>query len=119
MILVDTSVWVYHLRRGSDDLVELLESNNVLSHPFITGELACGNLKNRDHLIANLQRLPQAVVASDREVLAFIKAYQLMGKGVGYIDVHLLASVHLSPSARLWTRDKKLAGIAAEQAVSL
>lgn len=118
MILVDTSIWIDHLRHGNDELVELLETNNILAHPFITGELACGSLKNHDRLIAHLQRLPQAVVASDPEVLAFIKVHRLMGRGVGYVDAHLLASVHLSAGARLWTRDRKLAGIAAEQAIS-
>ena len=117
MILVDTSVWIDYLRRGSDDLVGLLEINNVLAHPLIIGELACGNLLNRQQVLENLERLPQAVVASDSEVLAFIDAHQLMGRGVGYIDLHLLASVHLSPCAQLWSRDKKLAALAAELAI--
>ena len=117
MILVDTSVWIEHLRRGSDALVELLETSSVLVHPFIAGELACGNLINRWQVIENLERLPRAAVASDAEVLSFIEARQLMGRGVGYIDMHLLASVHLSPGAQLWTRDKKLAAVAAELSV--
>ena len=111
MTLVDTSVWIDYLRRGSARLVELLESNSVLVHPFIIGELACGNLINRQQMIADLERLPRAVVASDAEVLAFIEANQLMGRGVGYINMHLLASVHLSPGAQLWSRDKKLAAL--------
>lgn len=113
MTLVDTSVWIDHLRGGSDRLVALLEANTVLVHPFITGELACGNLKNRDQVLADMQQLPQAIVASDSEVLRFIDAQQLMGAGVGYIDVHLLASAALTPGAEIWTRDKTLAGIAA------
>ena len=91
--------------------MELLESNSVLVHPFIIGELACGNLINRRQVIADLERLPRAIVASDAEVLAFIEANQLMGRGVGYIDMHLLASVHLSSGAQLWSRDKKLAAL--------
>ena len=117
MKLVDTSVWIEHLRRGSDALVELLETSSVLVHPFITGELACGNLINRRQVIESLEHLPQAVVASESEVLAFIEARQLMGRGVGYIDMHLLASVQLSPGTRLWTRDKKLAALAEELAL--
>ena len=113
MTLVDTSIWIDHLRRGSDQLAALLEANMVLVHPFIIGELACGNLKNRDQVIAEMQRLPQAIVASDSEALQFIDAQQLMGAGVGYIDVHLLASAALTPGAEIWTRDKTLAGIAA------
>lgn len=117
MILVDTSVWIDYLRRGSGNLVELLETNNVLVHPFITGELACGNLINRQQVIRYLERLPQAVVASDAEVLAFIEAHQLMGRGAGHVDMHLLASVNLSQGARLWSLDKKLATLAAELAI--
>lgn len=114
MTLVDTSVWIDYLRRGSEKLIGLLETNNVLVHPFIIGELACGNLVNRRQVIKHMERLPQAVVASDAEVLKFIEIRQLMGRGVGYIDMHLLASVHLSPDARLWTRDKKLEALALE-----
>ncbi len=112
MILVDTSVWVDFLRRGDSKLAALLESNTVLSHPFIVGELACGSIKNRQNFLANLQRLPQAVMATDPEVLEFIDRHGLMGQGIGYLDAHLLASVFLSDDARLWTRDRKLAALA-------
>lgn len=112
MILVDTSVWVDHLRKGVPQLVELLERGEVLTHPFVIGELACGNLKDRGEVLDLLAALPAAVVAGDDETLLFIEQRMLMGKGIGYIDAHLLASVTLTHDARLWTRDKRLAEIA-------
>lgn len=112
MILVDTSVWVDHLRKGVPELVELLERGEVLTHPFVIGELACGNLKDRGEVLDLLAALPAAVVAADDETLLFIEQRMLMGKGIGYIDAHLLASVTLTNDARLWTRDKRLAEIA-------
>lgn len=118
MILVDTSVWIDYLRRGGDRLAELLEDNKVLAHPLVIGELACGNLVNRQQLLYHLQRLPQAVVAGDEEVLAFIEAHSLMGRGAGYVDMHLLASARLSPGALLWSRDRKLAALASELNIS-
>jgi predicted nucleic acid-binding protein len=112
LILVDTSVWVDHLRKGVPELVELLERGEVLTHPFVIGELACGNLKDRGEVLDLLAALPSAVVAGDDETLLFIEQRMLMGKGIGYIDAHLLASVTLTSDARLWTRDKRLAEIA-------
>lgn len=114
MILVDTSVWIEHLRRGLAGLMAALDQGNVLTHPFVIGELACGNLKNRDELLRLLGDLPRAPVATDTEVLAFIERRALMGRGIGYIDAHLLASVTLDRSARLWTRDKRLAAVAGD-----
>lgn len=108
MILVDTSVWVDHLRRGDAGLVDLLERSAVLMHPFVVGEIACGSLRDRESILELLQDLPAAVVASPDEVLKFIGSPVLHGKGIGYVDVHLLASVALTPGARLWTRDAKL-----------
>lgn len=108
MILVDTSVWVDHLRRGDARLVALLESASVLIHPFVIGEIACGSLANRGNVLGLLQDLPSAAVAEADEVLAFIERHRLWGMGVGYIDAHLLASVSLTGHARLWTRDKRL-----------
>lgn len=108
MILVDTTVWVDHLRRGDAGLVDLLERSVVVMHPFVVGELACGNLRERESILELLQDLPAAVVASPDEVLMFIERHGLHGKGVGYVDVHLLASVALTPGARLWTRDARL-----------
>jgi predicted nucleic acid-binding protein len=115
LILVDTSVWVDHLRKGDSQLADLLERGAVVMHPFVLGEIACGNLADRASILELLQGLPGAAVADDAEVLEFIERRCLHGKGVGYIDTHLLASVALSgDGARLWTRDKRLTAVAAE-----
>lgn len=108
MILVDTSVWIDHLRRGSTRLSSLLMNAAVLVHPFIIGELACGNLRNRSRILKLLEDLPASKVADDKEVLFFIEHNDLMGRGIGYVDAHLLASVSLSSPSRLWTTDRKL-----------
>jgi hypothetical protein len=107
MVLVDTSVWVKHLRDGEPALEDLLEDAHVMCHPFIVGELACGNLKKRTEILALLQALPMAVSAEHGEVLRFIEDNRLMAKGLGFIDMHLLASTLLS-GLQLWTLDKKL-----------
>jgi len=111
VILVDTSVWVEHLRRGLPRLATLLQEGKVLIHPWVIGELACGNLRNRGDVLELLQGLPAAVVASDSEVLLLIEREQLMGRGIGYVDAHLLASTKLS-HAQLWTQDRQLAALA-------
>lgn len=108
MILVDTSVWVDHLRRGDARLIALLDGASVLIHPFVIGEIACGSLADRDTVLELLQDLPTATVANADEVLVFIDRHRLHGKGLGYVDMHLLAAVALSQGARLWTRDKRL-----------
>ena len=108
MILVDTSVWVDHFRKKEKPLIDLLNTGAVLIHPFVIGELACGNLKNRQQILMLLENLPKATEATNQEVLHFIEANQLMGKGVGYIDIHLLAATALSHPAKIWTRDKRL-----------
>ena len=113
MILVDTSVWVNHLRTNNEYLTELLECNKVLVHPFIVGELACGNLHNRTGILKLLSDLPQTLVATTAEVLFFIEQHKLMGCGIGYVDAHLLTSTALATSTRLWTRDKPLRAAAA------
>lgn len=107
MVLVDTSVWVHHLREGDSELEHLLNSGQVMCHPYIVGELACGNLKNRREVISLLQLLPSATVAKHEEILQFIELNHLMGKGLGYVDIHLSASAVLT-GAPLWTYDKKL-----------
>ena len=112
MILVDTSVWADHLRRGDKDLEGLLDGGLVLTHPFVIGELALGNLKEREAVLRALEDLPQAHVASDREVLHLIDRHALFGLGIGYIDAHLLAAARLTSGASIWTRDKRLANIA-------
>ena len=111
-VLVDTSIWIEHLRDGRNRLVELLEEGCVLIHPFVVGELACGNIRNRNEILALLRSLPADAVADIEEVMVFIDTKRLMRKGLGYVDVHLLASAALS-NARLWTRDRPLAAAAA------
>jgi predicted nucleic acid-binding protein len=108
LILVDTSVWVDHLRRGDPGLVDLLERSIVIMHPFVVGEIACGSLQSGEAILELLQDLPAAAVAEGDEVLRFIESRALHGKGIGYVDVHLLASVALTEGAQIWTRDKKL-----------
>jgi len=107
MILVDTSVWVAHLRQGAAGLEALLNEGLVVCHPFIIGELACGNLQNRYEILVLLQALPQAILAKHEEVMQFIEDFHLMGKGLGYLDMHLLASALLT-RVPLWTLDQKL-----------
>ena len=112
MILVDTSVWVEHLRRGLPGLADVLGQGLVLVHPFVVGELACGNLENRREILDLLVALPVAVSATDDEVLHLLEERRLMGRGIGWVDAHLLASALLS-EAPLWTRDRRLAETAA------
>ncbi len=113
MILVDTSIWVDHLRSGLPSLAELLSEGRVLAHPWVIGELACGNLRDRARLIQLLQGLPQAPLATDGEVMLLIERHRLIGRGIGWIDAHLLASTLLA-SARLWSGDRRLTAIATE-----
>ena len=108
MILVDTSVWVDHLRRADAALADLLERGTVLMHPFVLGEIACGSLARRATVLELLQHLPMAEVADTDEILSFIDRRGLHGQGICLIDVHLLASTALTAGARLWTRDKRL-----------
>jgi predicted nucleic acid-binding protein len=108
VILVDTSVWVQHLRAADRALVTLLNVGQVLGHPFVVGELALGNLKPRKIVLVSLQKLPQVTMSTDKEVLHFVDRYALCGTGIGYIDAHLLAALRLTPGAVLWTRDKPL-----------
>lgn len=112
MILVDTSVWIGHLRKKNSQLNSLLLNAAVLVHPFVIGELACGNLHNRSRILNLLGDLPGSRVADDREVLFFIEQNELLGSGIGYVDAHLLASVSLSRPARLWTVDRNLNKVA-------
>jgi hypothetical protein len=114
VILVHSSVWIDHLRANEPVLSDLLERGLVLGHPFVVGELACGNLRNRAEILSLLGDLPQASVATDTEVLGLIERYRLIGRGIGWVDAHLLASVLLTPEAGLWTRDRRLAAVATE-----
>mgnify|MGYP001825983933 FL=1 len=107
MVLVDTSIWVTHLRQGSRQLEKLLMDAEVMCHPFIIGELACGNLKNRNEIFSLLQSLPLAPTIEFDEYIFFIDKNHLMGKGIGFVDVHLLASAQLT-GIPLWTANKRL-----------
>ncbi|BAI97775.1 ribonuclease [Sphingobium sp. TA15] len=108
MILVDTSVWIDHLRHDDPVLSQSLSKRQVLSHPFIIGELALGSLRQRDLILEALRGLPSVIVAHDEEVHAFIDLHRLFGIGIGYIDAHLLAATLLTPDVQFWTRDKRL-----------
>jgi predicted nucleic acid-binding protein len=114
LILVDTSVWVDHLRSGNKVLMGMLDAGMVLVHPFVIGELALGHLRQRTVVLAALSNLPQVNVATDREVLHFIEHNALSGRGIGYVDVHLLAAVRLTAGAMLWTIDRRLSVVAAQ-----
>ncbi len=118
MILADTSVWIDHFRLGNKRLHSLLEGGEVMCHPFVVGELACGNLRNRDEILALLRVLPNAVVANDAEVLEFVDRYRLQGPGLGWVDAHLFASAKLTRCS-LWTLDRALARIADKLKVSV
>jgi predicted nucleic acid-binding protein len=111
VILIGTSIWIDHLRSGDAGLARLLGEGAVLGHPWITGELALGNLGSRDEILVLMQGLPQATVASDHEVLTLIKRERLYGSGIGYIDAQLLAAARLPTDTALWTRDKRLLAV--------
>jgi predicted nucleic acid-binding protein len=119
VILVDTSVWVDHLRAGDKALTRLLDAGMILGHPFIIGEIALGNLRQRETVLGALSNLPQASIATDAEVLRFIDRYALFGRGVGYVDIHLLAAVQLTSGTTLWTHDKRLHGVAAQLGLAM
>lgn len=112
-MLVDTSIWIDHLRQGDAGLAQALQSELVWTHSFVLGELACGNLRSREEVMDLLQALPRLATVSDKEALFFIEEHRLMGQGIGYVDAHLLASVRLA-GVSLWTRDKRLLTVATE-----
>lgn len=113
MILADTSIWIDHLgAAGEPRLAQLLNNEYVLMHPFVIGEIALGTMSKRDMVLGDLALLPQAARASDDEVLHLLHAEKLFGKGIGYVDLHLLASTRLTPGASLWTKDKRLKAVA-------
>jgi len=119
MILVDTSVWVDHFRATNHALAARLDAGAVLMHPFVTGELALGQLRQRKTVLTALSDLPQALVATDVEILGFIDRHAIYGRGIGYVDVHLLAAVRLTADAKLWTSDRRLHGIAEELSLAM
>jgi predicted nucleic acid-binding protein len=118
VILADTSVWVRHLRSDDAALAELLARGRVAMHPLVVGEVACGMLRNRSGVLGLMRTLPAVPVAEDDEALGLIERQRLMGRGIGYPDVHLLASTLLAGDTRLWTLDRRLAGAAARLSVS-
>ncbi len=118
LVLVDTSVWIDHLRDKNEQLINLLNQNQVLMHPMIRGELACGCLHNRIQILDLLKSLPMVKEATHDEALYCMEQHQLMGKGIGFIDLHLLASAFLSKDALLWTRDRRLNRVAQSLNVS-
>jgi predicted nucleic acid-binding protein len=118
MILADTSVWIDHLRQSDDQLVHLLQSNLVVIHPIIIGEIALGSLKDRSPVLSSLADLPEVVVAEHGAVLALIEQKALMGTGIGFADAHLLASVLLTAGAKIWTRDKRLSAQAMQLGIN-
>lgn len=117
MVLVDTSVWITHLRTGNAKLEMLLNRGEVMCHPFIIGEIACGTIRNRKEILSLLQLLPPAIKAKHEEVMEFIETNTLMGKGLGYVDIHLAASARLT-EIPLWTFDNKLAEFVQELGIS-
>jgi predicted nucleic acid-binding protein len=116
MVLVDTSVWVDHLRRGSARLQELLLNEQVLGHPFVVGELACGTLRNREEVLVLLRTLPQVRPAEHEEVLHLVESERVQGRGIGWVDAHLLASALISRCS-LWTLDARLDRVAKSLAI--
>ena len=112
MVLVDTSVWIDHIRNNDPRLFKLLEKNEVLYHPFVYGKVAMGSLADRQSILRDIKKLPDAKVARHDEVMSLVEGSSLFGLGIGYIDAHLLVSTQLMPGARIWTRDKRLLEIA-------
>jgi predicted nucleic acid-binding protein len=107
VILIDTSVWIEHLARGSKRMASLLEDGGVLQHPFVTGELACGSLHGRQRMLLFLSSLPQAEVIEHQDVLRLLDAERLHGHGLSWVDLHILASA-MSSTTLLWTHDRAL-----------
>jgi predicted nucleic acid-binding protein len=112
LILVDTSIWIDHLRADNAALKRLLDVGRVLMHPFVIGELALGRMRQREMILTALSDLPRAELATDAEVLGFVDREALFGRGIGYVDAHLLASTRLSAGATMWTRDARLRSVA-------
>lgn len=113
MVLVDTSIWIDHLREGNHPLSTLLNQDRVLMHEMVAGELACGTLTDRKELLDQFSKLPQIQLISSREVMAFIEDHAVMGKGIGLVDANLLAST-MRAGRKIWTRDRKLLTVAIE-----
>lgn len=119
MILADSSVWIDHIRQSHPRFFALLDEAQILMHPFVLGEVALGSIRNRDAVLHSLRRLPELLPARPVEVMEFIERNQLHGSGVGFVDAHLLAAVRLRAGTRLWTRDRRLHGVAARFGVAV
>ncbi len=118
MILPDSSIWIDHLRKALPPLNALLEAGQIFGHPFVTGEVSLGSLSTRERMIAKFAALPQLPVQRYDRVALLIESASLWGKGIGYVDAHLLASVRMVPGAQLWTRDKSLFALSEQLGVS-
>lgn len=118
MILADTSIWIDHLRAPSERLQDLLDRRQILIHPFVVGELALGTMRHRSRTMFALKRLPMVSVSQDREVLALIDNQRLHGRGIGYVDAHLLASTLITPEALIWSGDRRLTAVARDLAIA-
>ena len=118
MILADTTVWIDHFRSDNEEMRKQLGKLNIVIHPFIIAELALGSLRERTKTLAWLDRLPKVKVAQISEVRQMIELRSLYNRGIGLIDAHLIASVFIDPSSRLWTKDKRLSGIAEELGIA-
>ena len=118
MILLDTSIWVDHLRSGDARVAELLTLGRIMAHPFVIGELALGHLRERAMILTALSDLPQARPASDAETLFFIERHGLAGRGISYVDAHLLAATRLTAGCSFWTHDRRLAALAEEMGLA-
>jgi len=114
MVLVDSSVWIDHLRFAEPQLERLLHTGEVLGHPMVSGEVALGSIRNRMQVLEDIDDLAKSIAATDDEVRRFIERHKLFGRGVGYVDAHLLVAVQLTPETVLWTRDKRLREVAEE-----
>jgi predicted nucleic acid-binding protein len=119
LILVDTSIWIDHLRADNAALKRLLDVGRVLMHPFVIGELALGRMRQREMILTALSDLPRAELATDTEVLGFVDREALSGRGIGYVDVHLLASARLTAGATIWTKHTRLRDVAAELGLAM
>ena len=118
MVLADSAVWINHLRQRDAVLEELIAREEVLSHPYVVGEIALGSLRDRATIVTDLEDLPQAAVAGHGEAMELIERRHLFGLGIGYVDLHLLASTLLTPEARLWSADRRLAAAATRLGVA-
>jgi predicted nucleic acid-binding protein len=118
VILADTSIWVAHVRTTDPELRALLESRSIVTHPLVIGEVAMGNLPRRSVFLDNLGKLPRAIVATDAEAMSLMERERLFGLGLGYVDLHLLAGVLLTPGAVLWTSDRRLRDVAVRMGVA-